>query len=183
MTRMQKLAAFVLLALLQLGVVFYMVWHWEDVAQNGRVVHLAVKPVDPYDLLRGRYIDLNFGELKVATDVPFENGEKVYAVFEEENERVKITAVSRTKPDNQEYVNAKVSYYNSKANTVQVMVPFKRYYMPEELAPLAEKLYNRRAINDGVARLRVKNGDAVIEEIYFGDKTIYEHLKDGAAEK
>lgn len=49
--------------------------------------------------------------------------------------------------------------------------------MQEELAPAAETAYRQNAGTDGIVTVRVKNGNGVVEELYIGDKTIYEYLR------
>lgn len=65
--------------------------------------------------------------------------------------------------------------------------PFNRYYLPEEAAPLAEKLYNRanrrgwsgeeNGKTDTYVAVRVRNGVGVIEELYIGGKPVREAVR------
>lgn len=178
MSNWRTIAIFAALALLQLAVPLYMVWHWEDVLKNGKAYYWTTAPVDPYDLLRGRYIDLQF-QAQIA---PALNGEQLeqkqeaYALLAEHNGRAYITGISGSQPSGQPYVRVYVLWVEN-SNKVHISLPFKRYYMPEHLAPAAEHAYRQNAGKNAVAKVRIKDGYGAIEEVYIGDKTIYEYLE------
>ena len=175
---MRRLLLLAVVVILQVSAPLYMVWHWEDVLKNGQAFRWATAPVDPYDLLRGRYIDLRFQEQKgpLVGDFLMEGRQQAYALLEERSGQVFISGVSAQEPKDKLFVRVKVLYIDNN-RIAHVEVPFKRYYMPEHLAPVAEQAYRNSAGKDGVALIRIKDGYGAIEEVYIGDKTIYEYLQ------
>ena len=170
---------FGLLCLLQLAVPLYMVWRWENILQTGVAYQWRTAPVDPYDALRGRYIDLRFKDTKGPVNgAKIEPGKTAYGLLgRDEQGFAYIVAVSSQKPVNGDYVEVRTSYMTG--NLMNVTLPFKRFYMREDLAPLAEKAYQKNAGKDGKVTVRVKNGLAVIEQVYIGDQTIEDYLRAG----
>lgn len=174
---------FFILALIQLAVPLYMVWHWEDILQNGKQYTWLTAPVDPYDAFRGRYIDLRFKDMKgpILSKAQLNSGQTAYAMITEDQKGYAfISSISDSRPegDVNSYIKIKVSYIQDD-NMAHFVLPFKRYYMQEGLAPRAEQAYRSNAGTEAMVSVRVKNGYGVVEELYIGDKTIYEYLRKG----
>lgn len=168
---------FVMVALLQLAAPLYMAWHWEDVLQSGRVYYWQTAPVDPFDAFKGRYVDLWFRDATgpVGGGSPLKPGQTAYAAIREGADRFAyISEVGANKPD-RDYVRVRVNYVEG--NVAHVTLPFKRYYLPEDLAPAAENAYRTSAGREATVAVRIKDGYGVIEELYIGDKTIYQLLR------
>jgi uncharacterized membrane-anchored protein len=171
------LLLFLLVVILQLSVPLYMMWHWENVLNTGRPFYWVTAPVDPYDLLKGRYVDLGFKEQKgiVLDDEKFQSGQKAYALLTERDGKAVISSISASQPDNDVFVRVTIQYVEN--NVAHVSLPFKRYYLPENVAPAADIAYRKSAGKDGVALIRIKDGYGVVEQLYIGNKTIYEYLQ------
>lgn len=174
---------FIILAIIQLSVPLYMIWRWEDILETGQQYTWVTAPIDPYDALRGRYVDLRFEEMKgpILDNVQLNYGEAAYAVIEEnQNGYAFISGISASRPEGEgnSYVKIRVSYVQD-GNIAHFVLPFKRYYMQEDLAPEAEKAYRNNAGRSATVLVRVKDGYGVVEQLYIGDKTIYEYLRVG----
>lgn len=168
---------FTAVAVIQIFAALYMAWQWEDILQTGQRYYWVTAPVDPYDVFKGRYIDLRFKETSGQSldNTRFGYGQTAYAIIAENAEgKAFITGVSSQRPANQPYIKVKVYY--SEGSNVHVELPFKRYYLPENLAAPAETAYRESAGKTGIAAVRVKNGYGVIEELYIGEKTLREYL-------
>jgi uncharacterized membrane-anchored protein len=175
------LGLFAFLALLQLAAPLYLVWQWEDIRNTGHVYQWKTAPVDPYDALRGRYVDLQFKEMKgpVIEGEQLTYGQKAYALIaSDDNGYAYISSVSAKKPQKGDYVSVRVNYTNG--GMVNITLPFKRYYMREDLAPEAEQAYRKSAGKDGRVTVRIKNGLGVVEQLYVGNQTINEYLRGGS---
>lgn len=168
---------FSIVAILQLLVPLYMVWHWENVLNTGRPFYWETAPVDPYDMLKGRYVDLGFKEQKgkILDDARLEYGQKAFAVVAEQDGKTVITGISIRQPQDDAFVRVTVQYIET--GIAHVSLPFRRYYLPEELAPAAERAYQKSAGKDGRALIRMKDGYGVVEQLYIGNQTIYEYLQ------
>lgn len=172
---------FIMLAIIQLAVPLYMVWHWEDILQTGKQYIWVTAPVDPYDALRGRYVDLRFKEVTgpILGNVQLHAGQTAYAMIaEDQNGYAFISGISAYRPEGEEksYVKIKVSYVQDD-NKAYFVLPFTRYYMQDDLALGAEKAYRSSAGRSATVSVRVKDGYGVVEQLYIGDKTIYEYLR------
>ncbi|MDF2500507.1 MAG: hypothetical protein K0Q77_1221 [Anaerosporomusa subterranea] len=174
----KRLALFTVVAVIQLAIVLYMAWQWEDILQTGQRFEWETAPVDPYDAFKGRYIDLGFKERSgpVIDNAKYAYGQKAYAIIGKNADgKAIISGVSAKQPAGKPYVKVKVTYVeNGKAH---VQLPFRRYYLPEHWAAPAETAYRESAGKTGVAAVRLKNGYGVVEELYIGDKTLDEYLR------
>ena len=172
---------FIVLAIIQLAVPLYMVWRWENILQTGKQYTWVTAPIDPYDALRGRYVDLQFKEMTgpILGNLQLNAGQTAYAIIaEEQNGYAFISGISAYPPEGEgnSYVKIKISYVLDD-NMAHFVLPFKRYYMQEDLAPMAEQAYRKSAGRSATVLVRVKDGYGVVEELYIGDQTIYEYLR------
>lgn len=171
---------FMIVAITQLATPIYMAWRWEDILQNGQRFYWSTAPVDPYDAFKGRYIDLQFKNTTgpIKDNVALDYGQPAYALIEETSDgKAFIREVSAKPPVESPYVKVRITYVEG--NTAHVSLPFKRYYLPENMASAAENAYQQSAGKTGLAAVRLKGGLAVIEQLYIGDKTLDEFLRSG----
>lgn len=173
---------FLCLFAVQISVPLYMIVSRERTLSSGRLYKFLTAPVDPYDAFRGKYVALRFQQESVPApnNTKFDPGQKVYvSISEGENGFTKIIDVSKERPKEGDYIKAKVRYTSGK--DVYLDLPFDRYYMNEEEAPLAETAYrehSRTNKQDAYVLVRVRNGSSVIEKLYIDGKPISEFLKD-----
>lgn len=176
------IALFCCVALAQLGTSFSMIVNRESVLKNGEQFKFKAAPFDPYDAFRGRYVALRIAENTVALPKGMElrNGQKVYALIAlDEQGFAKFTTLSLRKPRDVSCMQAKVSYVSK--GIVHLDLPIDRYYMEEKAAPAAEKVYRehtRRGKQDAHILVRVRDGFAVIEALYVGDRRIEDVVKE-----
>lgn len=179
MKKNELLKIFIVLAIIQLAVPLYMVWHWENILQTGKQYTWVTAPVDPYDALRGRYVDLRFKEMTgpILGKSQLNSGQTAYAMIAEDKSGYAfVSGISASRPEGNSYVKIKVSYVDNE-KIIHFVLPFKRYYMQENLAPAAEQAYSKSAGKEATVFVRVKDGYGVVEELYIGDQTIYEYLR------
>lgn len=173
-TKRTILLLFIGVSLLQAAVPLYMAWHWENVLKTGHQFFWQTAPVDPYDAFKGRYVELRFKENTGPLMDKLEPalGQSMYAIIAENAAgRAYISEVSASRPAVGDYVKVKV--YKEGDNQVRVILPFTRYYLPEDLAPAAEAAYREAAGRQtGLAAVRIKDGYGVVEQLYIGDKTL-----------
>jgi len=177
------LPAFILMAIVQMAVPASMIIRYETTLSSGKQFKFKTAPVDPYDAFRGRFVALNIegNNAEVPTGTNFVAGEKVYGQINIDKKGFAfMDKVSREKPDSGDYLKTVVNY-SANAGKVSLALPFNRYYMEEESAPLAEQAYNRRSniiTNDAYITVRILNGNGVIEGLFIGGKTILEYIKE-----
>lgn len=173
----RKLFFFFLLALAQLTVPLYMAYHWEDIRQTGHAYLWETQPIDPYDAFRGRYVELGFKEAKgpIADGEEIKFGQTAYASISVNREGYAyIESIAIHKPDQGDYVQVKVIQLED--GRARVLLPFRRFYMTEDLAPLAETAYRKSGRQNSHILVKIKDGLGVVDQLYIGDQTIYEYL-------
>jgi len=138
-----------------------------DILKNGTEYKFKVQPIDPYDAFRGRYIAIYVD----GGQTEYKQSKKtVYAVLNtDENGFSYVGNIIESKPDGNNYIKAKSRYG-------RLQLPFERYYMEEKLAPKAEAAY-RNETKDAYIKVRVKNGNAVIEGLYIDNMRIEDFVK------
>src|SRR5256886_12523478 len=79
-----RILIFGVVALAKLAVPAAMVWQRDQPLKQGRIWKFRTAPVDPVDVIRGRYIALRFTAEEFAAPAKFEAGNKpVYAVLKQ----------------------------------------------------------------------------------------------------
>jgi len=174
-------AFFAVLSVFQIAVPVWMIANREITLRHGRQFRFRAAPVDPYDAFRGRYVALQFEQNSApapADEKPAMN-QKVYAeLAEDEQGFARIAKVTANAPSGEVYVQCRVNSITD--SLVYLQFPFDRYYMDEHAAPAAEAAYrehSRREVRDVYATVRVKDGNAVLEELYIERMPIREFLR------
>ncbi len=177
------LAALALLFIAQIAVPVAMISGQERILEKGKEFRFATRPLDPTDYMRGKYVRLFFNSDPVKMETS-EIPEDLYAYLSTGPDGfAKIDSLSATEPDSGDYLKVKLAYRSGKM--VHYSLPFERFYMEETKAPAAEDLYLK--LPDSVkafAKVRVLEGESVIENVYVGNKPIgqlaTEHLMKGS---
>jgi len=178
---MNKRILFAVMVVAQLCVPAWMIASQETVLKKGTVYRFKTAPVDPYDAFRGRYVWLST-ELRSA---PYANkkemfsGRTIYVVLEQNSEGfAAVKEVKLSPPQGEDYIKTKANYYYNQQ--VHFNLPLSRFYMNEQKAPQAERLYrenNRRDKRDAYITARVHKGSVVIEDLYVAGQPIMDYFK------
>ena len=103
----------------------------------------------------------------------------MYAILTEDAEGfATIASLSLTPPGGDTYFQTSVSYVSD--DRVHIDIPFDRYYTDEHLAPAAERAYwqhSRLPAHEAYMTVRIKDGLAVLEELYIAGKPLQEFLQ------
>lgn len=177
---------FLFVAMAQLFVPAQMIYNQEDIINTGKIVKFQCEPIDPNDPFRGKYITLRFKEagIKVKNLKDWNRNETVFAKITTSQEGfAKIKSISKTEPtDNSIYLKLKINYiadYNNE-NTIYLDFPFNRFYMNENKAKNAEKVYAESTMDTtkiAYALVAAKNGEAVIKDVLIDNISIKELAK------
>jgi uncharacterized membrane-anchored protein len=177
------LTVFSCLALVQIAAPLSTIARRELVLRHGEQFRFRTEPIDPYDAFRGRYVALQFEQAEVALPdgVRFEWDQKVFARIEKDSQGFgRIAEVTAERPREGAYVVAQVRW-RRRNDVIRLDLPFDRYYMDETVAPAAERAYReqrRRGARDSYVTVRIKDGIAVLEELYLDGKPISEFLEE-----
>jgi len=152
-----------------------MIFHQETALQTGTEYRFRIRPYDPNDPFKGKYVRLYFAANSIAVkDSTWQTDDDVYVLLTTNSAGyAKIQSVSATEPENTDnYVKAKVSYLSGDL-ILFIDYPFSKYYMEEEKAPLAEQIYRElKAGEIAYALVFVKNGNASLSGVYIDDLPI-----------
>lgn len=181
---------FVLLVLVQLFVPAQMIWGREKIIKEGTAYKFKTTPVDPSDPFRGKYITLKY-ELNSAEtkDTSWVRNEDIYVKLNKDSLGfAAISKVSRSKFDaSDDFVKAKVQWYNYREQKVSFNLEFNRYYMEENKAYEAELAYDKSVRdsipeNDTYAVVFVKNGETVLADVIINEMSIKDYVERGNSE-
>jgi uncharacterized membrane-anchored protein len=170
-------ASFVLLLYSLSTVVF----HKERLMAIGKPYKFKVKPIDPADPFRGRYIALNFdaNRYKMEASNNFMFGKIIYVTLEEDSAGfAKITNVSMHEPLKGDYVKARVDYVSYDEHELFISYPFRNFYMEESKAPNAEKALSgtRDSLRSVYAKVYVKDGESALDNVYVNGEPLVNFL-------
>ena len=177
---------FALVMGLYLAYPIWMISSYESILEGGEVYRFALVPVDPFDAFRGKFIDLRYDGTSaqiVGDPAAFSKGSLVYLnLIRDSLGYTSFEKAWSERPPLDNFLKAR-SISHSETN-VYFKVPFDRYYLPEDYAPVAEEVYRNLAGRDSVGvvkayvDVRIKNGKSVIEELYFENRPILDYLYD-----
>lgn len=174
------LTLFILIVLAQLYVPLQMIFNQEDIIKTGTEFKFQTAPIDPYDPFRGKYITLFFkeSEITVKNAKKYISGETIFAtITTTKNGFAKVSSISKTKPKhNDSYLKLKIAFSLSN-DKIAINFPFNRFYMNENIASKAEKIYQESSIqkkNETYALVAIKNGEAVIKDVLINEVSIKE---------
>jgi uncharacterized membrane-anchored protein len=184
-----KIIAFFLVMLIYIGVPSQMIYSYQSTLRNGNVYRFQPAPVDPYDAARGKYVTLSYmlGGMDYDTSkASFKDGDDVYLKLGKDSSGfATITEVLEEAPEKEDYIKTMVNWaYIDSVGHVSFNLPFNRYYLPEEMAQEAETAYRENLVwgqdwqgdSSVYVDVRVKNGTAVIEELYFEGLPVKEYI-------
>ncbi len=173
------------LCLVQLLIPASMIGKREATIRNGTPYRFKTRPVDPHDPFRGRYVALDFEERSAKVEnEKIRRGQKVFVeVHEGDDGFAKLGKASRERPEGSDYIKVRASYSSGGkgGSTVNVELPFERYYMNEKRAPEAERAYwdnNLRTNRNTFALVKVLDGMAVTEGLYIDGKHVLDYLEE-----
>lgn len=181
---------FILLILAQWYVPSAMIFEQENILKSGELFKFKTAPIDPVDPFRGRYVTLNFDEnnFELETETEWDSDYPRKDVFVHLDRDslgfAKIIDVTLEKPTSStNFIKAKAygTFFNQTNKLINIEYPFNRFYMDEFKAPKAEKIYREAQIDStqvAYASVRIKEGKAVLENVFVNDKPIVEWVKE-----
>jgi uncharacterized membrane-anchored protein len=174
-----RLLIFLVVALLQLSVPAFAVWKREQTLRQGRVWKFKTAPVDPEDAVRGRYIALSFAIEEFPQSERVAWKPQVYVALKEDpNGFAQIEGLSDTPLTGDNVIRAETrGWYEGKQ---MLTFPFRTYWVSEKLAPEAETAYranSRRGKENAFVTVRVREGDAALEQLYLENQPLGDYLR------
>lgn len=166
------------------GVMVWMITDRATILRDGREVVLKTEPIDPRDLLRGRYVRLNYSISRVppltfTEEMPdyFDTGTVIFVRLEEGADGFWQAAEARvgSRPDDDGgiWIRGETLYrMASTDNPANVRYGIERFYAPEALAPEIEKRMRDGEVTEVVVAV-AEDGRAQIKALRQAGNTIY----------
>lgn len=176
--RVLCLTLFAVLGLVQLSVPGSVVWRRQQTLKHGHIWKFKTAPVDPVDAVRGRYIALRFILDQVASPQPLSSASAYAILKEDENGFAKIDHLSATPVSGDNVVRVETAGWWGQMQHVRF--PFDRYWVSEADAPAAEQAYfanSRRGNENAYVTVRVRDGDAAVEQLYLDNQPLPDYLR------
>lgn len=189
--RRLRFILFVVVALAQLAVAGGALIRSELALHGGEVFRFRIRPVDPVDAFRGRYVAIRFDLDRAPAPDGFELERRqwVYVPLLVDGEGLAAFGPAAPgPPESGAYLRLRsggIYPDEDGQRRVSVTMPFNRYYMDEALAPEAERAVWRRrgGEREAFVTVRVRKGVGVLEELFIGDVPIRRWLADNDPSK
>jgi uncharacterized membrane-anchored protein len=138
--------------------------------ETGRSVTLKIRPVDPYSVLSGYYVTLNYeigAPPSFGDSVDAHDGEQVYVILERQNDGVwRHVSLSKSRPanlpENRIAIRGRSTYF-------RISYGIEEFFIPEDKRAEIEEGLRK---NPDQARVEIKvdsNGDAALVRLLIGD--------------
>ena len=175
-----QILIFGVVALGQLAVPAAMVWQRAETLRQGRVWKFRTAPVDPVDVIRGRYIALRFAAEEFAAPAKFEGGDNaVYAVLKQGTDGfAEVDHLTTETLRTDDAVSVESVWWSG--GKQHVRFPFNKFWVAEANAPAAERAYvenNRRDNQNAYVTVRVRRGDAALDQLYIDNQPLSDYLR------
>lgn len=162
---------------------FNMIFHTHSILQNGTPYRFSLQPIDPYDVFRGSYVILNYTIPMIPIADSVYTYQDVYVTIEKGADGLAyFDRAYLQAPKEKDYIKAKVQYFSNGEVQIEAPENIRYYYLNEKTAPKVEAVINRPTQTDSIqnrasVQVRIRKGEAVVEELYINDKAVREYLK------
>lgn len=193
MKKIIYIALFCILAFFQLGILTFTLYKG---VKEGNTLKFKCSLYDPYDPIKGRYLNLSFesqtqplylfSEYKPyeATTTEKYNNQDVYIVFYDNKNTSTPSLIKTEKPGKEEiFMKAKINFIDLTAQTINLTFPFSRYYIQENFAKEAEKILgdseNTNILNPTLVISTDENGNTRIVKLLVKNIPIEDYITKG----
>lgn len=181
-----RIGLFILIALAQLSVPAMMAWGRVQTLSHGRVWKLKTAPIDPVDAVRGRYVMLRFdAEDKYRQPEQLKSIDAIYAILKEGADGfAEVDHLSRSPVPGDSAIKVEPGGFWDEQQ--RIVFPFRYFWLTEKNAPAAETAYrenSKRGQQNAFATVRIRNGDAALEQLYIDNQPLADYLRGQAAKK
>jgi hypothetical protein len=174
---------FIVVVLAQIFVPAKMIYDQENVIAKGTAYKFKTQPVDPSDPFKGKYIRLNYDVNSApSNDTTWMPSAPIYITLTTDEAGFAIVkAISKEVPEDLDYLELKVNWYNAYEKRVEFSLPFDEFYMNENKAYDAEVAHinaQRDSVpNNTYALVYVLNGIAVLDNVFINEVPIGDYVE------
>lgn len=177
-----KKIALLIACFLQIAFLIYLIFTNQAILKTGEQYKFKVRPIDPYNIFKGRYLTLAFEEEQANPiyDCPKNSNNKSFAIItKDKNGFAQLQKITNIKPKENNYFELKTNYCQHKI-LGNFKFPFDEFYLQETMAKKTEEDYKESLKiknNNSYALVRIQGGKAVLEDLYINDKSVNNNLQ------
>lgn len=167
---------FILLAVLQIMTLLFIAWEWNRTVSLGKEYKFQLKPT-VIAASRDNYFYFSFKEDHAVFEDALKNSPSYtsgYALLTKDVAGYgKIIKIVKDKPVDDDYIKVNIAYISE--GIAYLHFPFNKY----KVNPIRQEKKNIDYTNkraDGYATIKVKDGNGVVDGIYFDNKPVSEFL-------
>lgn len=183
---------FIVVAIIQLWIPINMIVKSKAILDEGKAFRFKTAPIDPVDPFRGKYITLAFDidEHIVSEDTTWQRNDVALVLIGTDKDGfAEIRSVTKVSPEKAtDYFQTSIRYVwrDSLKTKIAVRFPFNSFYMEESKAQDAEiavRDITRDSTQHAYAVVRIKEGEARLQDVIVNDMPIKEWVEKLKAEK
>ena len=170
--RNQKIIFFVAIAAL-IALPLYFIMRSENMLSEKENIYRfrPTRLIDPGDVLRGDYLVIDFPRfVEYNGDGKAGRGAETYVVVERDSAGyAQFKYATDEKPATSNYFTTKIQGNRTRGERVWIDVPFEKYFLNEDNAKLAEKLYEieiRDPETNMFIEVAIADGESLLKDIY-----------------
>lgn len=172
----KNLKIFIAIAVFIIIIPFYSIFENIAAVSFGNEYKFRVNGIDPYDIVRGKYVSIRFTDNMVERNRALENSKCYVTIINGEDGYARFGEVSDKEPTEGDYYYTQMDNIGIKEFTgiqkVWINTP-TAYYMNENKSLSAEKIIRENSGNAYV-KVKVHRGKMIITGLYVNDKLIDE---------
>ena len=170
----KKFVAFVIAMFVLFTIPIYTIALNTNTLKDGTEYYFKIEAYDPYDMLRGNYLQIAFKENSVSSYYDYLDlnyNDKCYVTIAVGNDNYAyFNSISKEAPTNTSAYYETTGYYATYSNSYIIETP-TRYYMNENKSLAAENYLNEN-MDNAYVKVRVKNGKMVLVGLYVNNMLI-----------
>lgn len=190
-----KKLLFALFAIAILAVPIYIATSSEDILSQGKFYKFRLRGRDPVDYLKGKYLMLNYDNMRIGTDEKFERGEKAFvSISVDDGGYAYFDKVYKKPPKSGDYLKTQIAdFYDYESRSfvlngeptndiqkysVRITIPphMSKYFINEDYAKRGEDvLFKMRG--EVYVGIRVLDGECRLQDLYVKGTPFMKFLK------
>jgi len=185
----QKIVFFIAIAAL-IALPLYFILRSENMLADKENIYRfrPTRLIDPGDVLRGDYLVIDFPRfVEYKGEGNTGRGAEAYVVVENDSAGyAHFMYVTDEKPSTSNYFTTKIQGNRTRSESVWIDVPFEKYFLNEDNAKLAEKLYEIEIRDTGTnmyIEVAIADGESLLKDIYVDSIPLNQFLNKLSSDK
>lgn len=167
---------FIVVAAIQIMAPAKMIFDQQMTLNKGKAYKFLTEPLDPNDPFRGKFIRMNYQINTYETkETKWDRNSEIYIYIKDSLGYAKLDTITKDKLKiSQDYIKAKLTWYNKKDNVINFSLLNDRFYMDESKAKPAEDLVREAQTDSSLtnktyALIYIKDGISVLDNVFIND--------------